>query len=118
MVARLEQRGGDDEKGGGGAAGDQNIAGAKPLPAELRPDRSGMLLYYSNSFREMNGVSDRPGAWKSPKVRALIRAIAATGRTIIFRDGKDHYGVVNGEPRQLELSKPDEKGARTFIRFL
>ena len=91
---------------------------AKPLPAELRPDRSGMLLYYSNSFREMNGVSDRPGAWKSPKVRALIRAIAATGRTIIFRDGKDHYGVVNGEPRQLELSKPDEKGARTFIRFL
>ncbi|MBN9590367.1 MAG: hypothetical protein BGN85_02230 [Alphaproteobacteria bacterium 64-11] len=94
--------------------------GPRPLPAELRPDRSGMLFYYTNSFKELNGVTDsgRPGAWRSPKVRSLIRAMAATGRTIIFRDGNGHYGVVNGEPRQIELSEPDEKGARTFVRFL
>jgi hypothetical protein len=92
--------------------------GLKPLPADLRPDRCGMLFYYTGSFRELNGVADRPGAWKSPRVQSLIRAMAATGRTIIFRDGKDHYGVVDGEPRRLELSEPDEKGARTFVRFL
>jgi hypothetical protein len=92
----------------------------KPLPAELRPDRSGILFYYVKSFRELNGVTDsgRPGAWRSAVVRALLRAVSRTGRTIIFRDGDAHYGVVDGEPRQIELSAPDEQGARQFVRFL
>lgn len=94
--------------------------GAKPLPADLRPDNSGILFYYTGSFRELNGVTDpgRPGAWKAARVRSLLAAVSRTGRTIIFRDGKDHYGVVNGEPRRIELGEPDAKGARTFVRFL
>jgi hypothetical protein len=92
----------------------------KPLPAALRPDRAGILFYYVKNFRELNGVTDpgRTGAWNAPVVQALLKAVSRTGRTIIFRDGRNHYAVDNGRVRPIRLSAPNEKGARTFAGFL
>ena len=92
----------------------------KPLPAALRPDRAGIMFYYVNSFRELNGVTDteRPGAWRAPVVQSLLAAVSRTGRTIIFRDGDHHYAVEQGRVRPIQLSPPDDAGARRFVRFL
>lgn len=92
----------------------------KPLPAALRPDRAGILLYYVNNFRELNGIVDpgRSGAWQAPVVQALFKAVSRTRRTIIFRDGAQHYAVDQGRARRIELSAPDASGARAFVKFL
>jgi hypothetical protein len=92
----------------------------KPLPPQLRPDRSGVVFYYPENYRELIGLCDpaSPGAWKTGLVQALLRSISKTGRRVMLGDGKDHFAMDGDRARPIELGPPDAKGIRSFARFL
>jgi hypothetical protein len=93
---------------------------AKPLPPELRPDKSKVVLYFNEDRKDMLGACDpaSPHAWKEQAIFGLLEVIAQQGIRVMFGNGREHFAMDRGRARRVELSVPDEKGVRTFVRFL
>ena len=93
---------------------------AKPLPPELRPDRSKVVLYFSEDRKDVLGACDpaSPNAWKEQAVFGLLDVIAQQGIRVMLGNGREHFAIDRGRARPVELSAPDAKGIRTFVRFL
>jgi hypothetical protein len=93
---------------------------AKPLPPELRPDTSKMVLTFSPDRKDVLGYCDpsAPHAWKEPALFRLLEVISGQGIRVMFGNGRGHYAMQQGHARRAELSAPDSKGIRYFVRFL
>jgi hypothetical protein len=93
---------------------------AKPLPAELRPDKSKVVLAFSPDRKDVLGYCDptAPLAWKEAAMFGLLEVISSQGIRVMFGNGRDHYAMDRGRARRAELSPPDDKGVRYFVRFL
>jgi hypothetical protein len=90
----------------------------QPLPAELRPDRSRMMLTFAQNRQDVLGICDVPDAWKRPAMLRLLRLLAARGHRVMFGAGRDHYALDKDRVRPVELAEPDAQGVRKFLRFL
>jgi hypothetical protein len=91
-----------------------------PLPAALRPDRSKMVLTFTEDRRDVLGYCDpaSPHAWKEAAMFKLLDVISRQGRRVMFGNGREHFAMDRGRARRAELAPPDEKGVRYFLRFL
>lgn len=93
---------------------------ANPLPGSLRPDRSRMMLYFSEDRKSILGRCDpaRPNAWQEVAVSNLLRLLSAKGTKIMFDNGRDYFAMDGPRARRAALSPPDSQGIRYFLKFL
>lgn len=93
---------------------------AQPLPPELRPDRSKLVLTFAPNRHDVLGYCDPdfPDAWKAPAVMKLLEIMSRQGLRVMFGDGRDHYALDRGRVRRVELAPADDSGTRQFVRFI
>jgi Fe-S-cluster containining protein len=90
----------------------------QPLPAELRPDRTRMMLTFAQNRQDVLGFCDAADAWKKPAMLRLLRVLASQGHRVMFSAGRDHFALDKDRVRAVELAEPDAQGVRAFVRFL
>jgi len=92
----------------------------RPLPPELRPDRSKIFLTFTPDRKDVLGYCDpaSPHAWKDAAVFRLLQVIAGQGHRVMFGNGREYFALDNGRVRRVELAEPDKDGVRLFRRFL
>jgi hypothetical protein len=93
---------------------------AKPLPPALRPDKSKMVLTFSQDRKDVMGYCDpsAPHAWKEAAMFRLLDVISRQGQRVMFGNSRDHFVLDEGRVRRVELAPPDAAGVRAFLRFL
>lgn len=93
---------------------------SSPLPPGLRPDRSRVMLYFSEDRQAILGRCDpaRPDAWREEAVFNLLCLFSTKGMKVMFDNGRDHFAMDGPRARRVALSPPDSHGVRYFRKFL
>jgi len=90
-----------------------------PLPLNLRPDKSKVVLHTSADEKNIIAKVDPnyPNAWKEKNIGLMLGTLSEKC-FVLVDNGRQYWMLRNGQAKEAKMSVADAEGNETFISYV